>query len=83
MVFDRSFWVGPYLLGLFTISYLGSFGGKGYITFGWDFLVIGIFSIVILMLAVMTRRGVVMQEQYQVYRKEAFSDDLKLCAAKA
>lgn len=73
------FWIGPYLIGLFLISYLGSFGGKGYIPFGWDFFVIGIFSIVILMLAIITRRGVIMQQQYQIYRNEVGNEVLKLC----
>ena len=48
-------WIVPYLVGLTTISYLGSFGGKNIIPFGWDFLVIAIFSAVILYLAVMSR----------------------------
>lgn len=48
-------WVVPYLTGLVLISYLGSFGGKNIIPFGWDFLVIGIFSCVILVLAVWNR----------------------------
>jgi len=48
-------WMIPYLLGLVMISYLGAFGGKDIIPFGWDFLVIGIFSLVILWLAVMDR----------------------------
>jgi amino acid transporter len=50
-----SLWLVPYLLGLVVISYLGSFGGKHIIPFGWDFLVIGIFSIVILYIAVAMR----------------------------
>jgi amino acid transporter len=48
-------WVAPYLAGLVIISYLGDFGGKHYITFGWDFLVIAIFSASILWLAVKNR----------------------------
>jgi amino acid transporter len=48
-------WVIPYLLGLVLISYLGAFGGKNIIPFGWDFLVIGIFSLVTLGLAVKNR----------------------------
>ncbi len=68
--FRSIFWVAPYLIGLFTISYVGSFGGKGYLTFGWDFLVIGIFSIAIMSLAILTRRGIVMEQQYQDYRTE-------------
>jgi amino acid transporter len=48
-------WIVPYLFGLTLISYLGAFGGKNIIPFGWDFLVIAIFSLVILYLAVMSR----------------------------
>lgn len=50
-----SIWVIPYLSGLLLISYLGAFGGKNLIPFGWDFLVMGIFSCIIMGLAVMTR----------------------------
>jgi amino acid transporter len=50
-----SLWAIPYLGGLVLISYLGAFGGKHIIPFGWDFLVIGLFSIVILYLAVKNR----------------------------
>jgi len=53
-----AFWIIPYLGGLILISYLGAFGGKNIIPFGWDFLVIAIFSVVILYLAVMSRAGV-------------------------
>lgn len=62
-------WLAPYLLGLFTISYCGSFGGKGYIPFGWDFLVIAIFSMVVLILAVATRQGAA-GEQFRIYQQE-------------
>jgi amino acid transporter len=48
-------WILPYFVGLGVISYFGAFGGKHIITFGWDFLVIGIFSAIILVLAVKTR----------------------------
>jgi amino acid transporter len=48
-------WVIPYFAGLVVISYLGSFGGLNVITFGWDFLVIGVFSLAILYLAVKNR----------------------------
>ncbi len=48
-------WIVPYLSGLVLISYLGAFGGKNIIPFGWDFLVIGVFSMVILRLAIATR----------------------------
>lgn len=48
-------WIIPYLSGLVLISYLGAFGGKNVIPFGWDFAVIGIFSLCILFLAVKNR----------------------------
>jgi amino acid transporter len=56
-------WIIPYLGGLTLISYLGSFGGKNIIPFGWDFLVIGIFSVVIFYLAVIARLGRVPHQQ--------------------
>lgn len=62
-------WLIPYLAGLVLISYLGSFGGKGLITFGWDFLVIGIFSVLILMLALKNRVTNV-DEQFKIYLDE-------------
>lgn len=49
------FWIVPYLGGITLISYLGAFGGKEVIPFGWDFLVIAIFSMAMMVLAVMTR----------------------------
>ncbi|MFA6409058.1 MAG: APC family permease [Gammaproteobacteria bacterium] len=51
-----AFWIGPYLLGLVLISYFGSFGGNNTINFGWDFLVIGVFSVIMLHLAIAMRR---------------------------
>ena len=68
--FKALFWLAPYLVGLFVISYLGSFGGKGLIPFGWDFLVIGIFSIAIMILAIMTRLGSAVEKQYHIYKLE-------------
>lgn len=51
-------WLLPYFGGLVLISYTGSFGGKQWIPFGWDFLVIGVFSLAILWLAVINRATV-------------------------
>jgi len=48
-------WMIPYLSGLVLISYLGAYGGKQIIPFGWDFVVIAIFSAVILYLAIASR----------------------------
>ncbi len=55
-------WVLPYLFGLVVISYLGSFGGTNLIPFGWDFLVIAIFSIVILQIAIRSRAVLTSEE---------------------
>ncbi len=60
-------WIAPYLGGLTLISYLGAFGGKEIIPFGWDFLVIAIFSIIIMYLAVSTR-STKMVETFANYR---------------
>jgi len=48
-------WIMPYLVGLVIISYLGSFGGRNIIPFGWDFLVIALFSAAILYISVRSR----------------------------
>jgi len=62
-------WLWPYLIGLTVISYLGSFdikkpntipligltGPRNDLTFGWDMLVMAVFSIVIYVLAIRTR----------------------------
>jgi amino acid transporter len=64
-------WIVPYLLGLTTISYLGAFGGKHIIAFGWDFLVIAIFSLVIMCLAVMTRSRQVAEDFHTYQLAEA------------
>ena len=43
--FKSLYWLLPYLMGLCAISYFGSYGGgKHILAFGWDFLVIGLFS---------------------------------------
>lgn len=49
------YWFVPFIGGLTLISYLGAFGGKNIIPFGWDFAVLAIFSGIILMLASSTR----------------------------
>lgn len=47
-----SVWIWPYIAGLTLISYLGSFGGgKNILHFGWDLVVLAVFSTGILMLA--------------------------------
>lgn len=64
--FKSGLWLIPYLFGLVLISYLGAFGGKNIIPFGWDFLVIAIFSIIILYLAVLNRAKVRVSELSRV-----------------
>lgn len=63
-------WLIPYFLGLVTISYFGSFGGKNIITFGWDFLVIALFSISIMLLAVASRLRSTTTTQFNTYRQD-------------
>lgn len=61
-------WVVPYLSGLVLISYLGAFGGKEIIPFGWDFLVIALFSLAILYLAVFFRTKTVVETDSSAWR---------------
>jgi amino acid transporter len=65
--FKAAWWVVPYLAGLILISYLGSYGGKQILKFGWDFVVIGIFSIAIFYLAIRVRLGSI-AEQFEAYK---------------
>jgi amino acid transporter len=53
--FRSAFWLMPYLLGIVLISYLGAYGGKNLIPFGWDFFIIAIFSFSIYHLAIKGR----------------------------
>ncbi len=51
-----SIWIWPYFIGITIISYLGSFeGGMGIITFGWDFLALGILSLITVWLSIIFR----------------------------
>ncbi len=67
-------WLIPYLLGLLGISYLGCFGGRGYLSFGWDFLSIGVFSLFIFQLAIATRQTKI-TEQFANYQG-VFNDEM-------
>ncbi|MHB1947642.1 MAG: APC family permease [Gammaproteobacteria bacterium] len=64
-------WVLPYLGGLILISYLGAFGGKNMIPFGWDFLIIAIFSFIILRLAIATRASLTANDMVHYRKLEA------------
>jgi len=52
-----AYWLLPYLAGLTVISFLGAkdFGGRGLLTFGWDAVVVAVFSVAIFVLAIRTR----------------------------
>jgi amino acid transporter len=50
------YWLAPYLIGMMVLSFLGSFGGgRNHLGFGWDFLVVGAFSVAIYLLALRFR----------------------------
>ena len=67
--FKSFIWMIPYLIGLGIISYCGSFGGgHNYISFGWDALIIAIFSIIILYIAV---KSSYITEHFDIIYKEA------------
>lgn len=70
--FKSFIWLIPYLSGLCLISYLGSYGGgKNILGFGWDFLVIGLFSIIIFYAALYCRLGsLVVEKQFDLYQIE-------------
>jgi amino acid transporter len=47
-----SWWLIPYFALLALISWLGSFGGgKNILPFGWDFLIIGILTVIVFVVA--------------------------------
>jgi amino acid transporter len=52
-----AYWLAPYLGGLTLLSYLGAkdFGGIGVFSFGWDALVVAVFSVAIYALALYLR----------------------------
>lgn len=52
LYFPNAFWLIPYLIGLGILSFIGSFGeGLNIMTFGWDFLVLLIFSFGVFLIA--------------------------------
>ena len=47
----QSIWVWPYFMGIAIISYFGNYGGgRGVISFGWDFIIIALFCMIIIYL---------------------------------
>lgn len=74
--FYNSIWLWFYLCGMSAISYLGGFGnGLGKISFGWDFLIIGLFSIIVMELAVWNRLS---EEKAIEYANRYLSTDLNV-----
>lgn len=66
-------WILPYLIGIVSLSWLGSFGGMNKIAFGWDFLIIAIFSVAILYLAVRSRRQLSQESVAEYLNSEAMA----------
>ncbi len=71
--FESGLWMIPYLLGLVMISYLGSFGGRNIIPFGWDFVVIAIFTMGILYMAVRGRVALTREEMNHFLGSESLN----------
>lgn len=54
---QRAWWLIPYFIGIGVISYLGSYGGgNNTLKFGYDFVVIALFSITIFCAAICTAK---------------------------
>lgn len=52
-----AWWLVPYLAGMSSLSYFGTFGaGSGVLHFGWDFLIIGLFSALVFLSAIRGER---------------------------
>ena len=76
--FKSLIWIIPYLAGMGLISYYGDFGGgKHLFSFGWDFVIIAIFSIIIFVLAIQLRlTPAATREQFDLYRQEKDGIDI-------
>ena len=70
--FKACLWLVPYLVGLGLISYFGNYGnGKNVLPFGWDFLVVAVFSLIIFGLAIALRLPArETTKQFALYQKE-------------
>ncbi|WP_110751785.1 APC family permease [Phyllobacterium leguminum] len=53
--FREASWLMPYLVGIGLFSYFGTFGGTGVLPFGWDIVVITVFSLAIFAWAIACR----------------------------
>lgn len=47
----RAWWIYAYLISIAVVSYVGTFGGRQLVPFGWDFLMVAIQSLVIFVAA--------------------------------
>jgi amino acid transporter len=75
------YWLLPYLGGLTLISYVGAqdFGGTGLFPFGWDALIVAVFSVAIYVLAIRLRLPDATAEKYMTeLSAEAESEEEEL-----
>jgi len=75
------YWLLPYLGGLTLVSYVGAqdFGGRGLFPFGWDALVVAVFSVAIYVLAIRLRLPDATAEKYMTeLSAEAESEEEEL-----
>ena len=49
---QQAIWLFPYLVGLGVLSYVGDYGGRHWMSFGIDMVVVALFSLVIFVVAV-------------------------------
>jgi amino acid transporter len=71
---QAALWLVPYFAGLVIISYFGSFGGIKLIPFGFDFLIIGAFSVLTFYMAVMVSSKSLMNKFHCYKQTEVFFD---------
>lgn len=53
--FREAAWLAPYFAGVGLFSYLGTFGGRGFLPFGWDIAAITVFSLAVFAHAIACR----------------------------
>lgn len=71
----HALWFIPYMLGIVVISYAGNFGGKGWLSFGWDFAVIAGFTALMQWIAYSNRLTQAESErQLQALSQDAFPE---------
>ncbi len=49
--FNQALWIPIYIVGLSVLSYFGSYGGKEYISIGYDLLYLFVFSLIIILVS--------------------------------